>query len=127
MEEGNAISGLHSGNVLVDPHKDHKSHKDPNEEKDDQSSPTIISEEDLEDEEAPNEELIRAKPNHDVYKPPVRYPHLLNRPKVSTNENDDTLLEALRQVTITISLVDTIQHIPSYAKFSKGGMARKTS
>ena len=42
----------------MDPHKDHKSHKDPNEEKDDQSSPKIIPEEDSEDEEAPDKELI---------------------------------------------------------------------
>ena len=46
LEEAYAISGLHSGKVLVDPHKDHKHHKDPHEEKDDQSSPTIIPEED---------------------------------------------------------------------------------
>ena len=35
------------------------------------------------------------------------------------SENDDTLLEAFRQVTITIPLVDAIQHILSYAKFLK--------
>ena len=44
LEEAHAISGLRSGKVLVDPHEDHKSHKDPNEEKDDQSSLTIILE-----------------------------------------------------------------------------------
>ena len=36
------------------------------------------------------------------------------------SESDDTLPEAFRQVTITILLVDAIQHIPSYAKFLKG-------
>ena len=94
-------------------HKDQKSHKDPNEEKDDQSSPMIIPDEDSEDEEAPHEELIRAGPNPEVYKPPLPYSHLLSRPKVSTRENEDTLLEAFRQVTITIPLVNAIQHIPS--------------
>ena len=77
-EEAHDILGLRSGKVLVDPHKDHKSHKDPNEEKDDQSSPMIILEEDSEDEEAPKEELIRAEPNPKVYKPLVPYPHLLS-------------------------------------------------
>ena len=47
------------------------------------------------------------------------YPQLLSRPRVSTSESDDTLLEAFRQVTITIPLVDAIQHISSYAKFLK--------
>ena len=55
-EEAHAISGLRSGKVLVDPHKNHKRHKDPLEEKDDQSSPTIIPQEDSDDEEAPDEE-----------------------------------------------------------------------
>ena len=36
------------------------------------------------------------------------------------SDSDDTLLEAFRQVTITILLVDVIQHIPPYAKFLKG-------
>ena len=62
--------GLRSGKVLVDPHKDHK---DPIEEKDDQSSPKIIAEEDSDDEEAPDEEMIRAAPNPEVYKPLVPY------------------------------------------------------
>ena len=79
-EEAHVISGLHSGKVLVDHHKDHKSHKNPYEEKDDQFSPTIILEEDSKDEEAPEEKLIRAEPNPEVYKPPVPYPHLLSRP-----------------------------------------------
>ena len=97
-EEAHAISSQCSGKVLADPHKDHKSHRDPNEEKDDQSSPTIILEEDFEDEEALHQELIRAEPNLEVYKPPVPYPPLLSRSSVSTTENDDTLLEAFRQV-----------------------------
>ena len=48
------------------------------------------------------------------------YPQLLSRPRVPTSDSDDTLLEAFRQVTITIPLVDDIQHIPPYAKFLKG-------
>ena len=55
-EEAHAISGHCSGMVLVDSHKDHKRHKDPLEEKDDQTSPTIILEEDSDDEEAPDED-----------------------------------------------------------------------
>ena len=55
--------------ILHHPHKDHLSHKDPNEEKDDKSSLVIIPEDDSEDEEALDKELIRAEPNHDVYKP----------------------------------------------------------
>ena len=106
-EEVHAISGQRSSKVLVDPHTDHR------------PSPTIIPEEDSEDEEAPDEES-RAEPNPEVYKPPVPYPQLLSRPKVPTSDSDDTLLEAFRQVTITIPLVDAIQHIPLYAKFLKG-------
>ena len=106
-EEAHAILSLRSDKVLVDPHKDQKRCKDPLEEKDDQSSPPIILEEDFDDEEAPNEES-RAKPNPEVYKPPVPYPQLLSRPRVSTSESDDTLLEAFKQFTITIPLVDAI-------------------
>ena len=95
-EVAHAISSLRSGKILVDPHKDHKSHKDPHEEKDDQSSPKIILEEDSKDEGAPDEELIRVELNPEVYKHSVPYPHLLSWPKVSTSENDDTLLEAFR-------------------------------
>ena len=94
-EEAHAISGLRSGKVLVDTHKDYKRHKDPLEEKNDQSSPTIIPEEDSDDEETPNDES-RAEPNPEVYKPPVPYPQLLSRPRVSTSESDDTLLKAFR-------------------------------
>ena len=118
-EEAHAISGLRSGKVLVDRHTDHKRRKDPLEERDDRPSPSIIPEEDSEDEEAPDEES-RAEPNPKVYKPPVPYPQLLSQPKVPTSDNDDTLLEAFRQVTITIPLVDAIQQIPPYAKFLKG-------
>ena len=118
-EEAHAISGRRSGKFLVDPHADHKRRKDPLEEKDDRPSPTIIPEDDSEDEEAPDEES-RAEPNPEVYKPPVPYPQLLSRPRVSMSDSDDTLLEAFRQVTITIPLVDAIQHISSYAKFLKG-------
>ena len=118
-EEVHAISGLRSGKVLADPHTDHKRRKDQLEERNDRSSPMIIPEEDSEDEEAPDEES-GADPNPEVYKPPVPYPQLLSRPRVPTSDSDDTLLEAFRQVTITIPLVDGIQHIPSYAKFLKG-------
>ena len=90
-EEAHAISGLRSSKVLVDPHTDHKRRKE-----------------------------SRAEPNPEVYKPPVPYPQLLSRPRVPTSDSDDTLLEAFMQVTITIPLVDTIRHIPSYAKFVKG-------
>ena len=72
-EETHAISGLHSGKFLVDAHTDHKRRKDLLEEKDDHPSPTIILEEDSDDEEALDEES-RAKPNPEVYKPPVPYP-----------------------------------------------------
>ena len=118
-EEAHATSGVCSGKVLVDPHTDHKRHKDPLEEKDAHTSPTIIPEEDPDDEEAPDEES-RAEPNPEVYKPPVPYTQLLSQPRVSTSDSDDTFLEAFRPVTITIPLVDVIQHIPSYAKFLKG-------
>ena len=36
------------------------------------------------------------------------------------NETDDHLLDAFKKVTITIPLIDTIKHIPSYVKFLKG-------
>ena len=48
------------------------------------------------------------------------YPQLLSQPRVRTSDSDDTLLEAFTQVTITIPLVDAIQHISFYAKFLKG-------
>ena len=43
-----------------------------------------------------------------------------SRPRVSMSDIDDILLEAFRQVTITVPLVDAIQHIPSYSNFLKG-------
>ena len=107
-EEAHAISGTC-----------HIRRKDPLEEGDDRPSSTIIPEEDSNDEEAPDEESM-AEPNLEVYKPPVPYPQILSRPRVPMSDSDDTLLEAFRQVTITIPLVDAIQHIPSYAKFLKG-------
>ena len=109
MLSAHTISGLRSGKVLVDPHMNHKRRKDPLEERDNCPSPTIIPEEDSEDDEAPDEES-RAEPN----------PQLLSRLRVPTSDSDDTLLEAFRPVTITIPLVDAIQHIPPYAKFLKG-------
>ena len=81
-----AISGLCSGKVLVDPHKDHKHRKDPLEERDDRPSPTTIPEEDSEDEEAPDEES-RTEPNPEVYKPLVPYPQLLSLPRVPTSDS----------------------------------------
>ena len=83
-EDAHAISGLRSGKVFVDPHTDHKL-----EERDDRPSPTIIPEEDSEDEEAPDEGS-RTEPNPDVYKPPVPYPQILSQPRVSTSDSDDT-------------------------------------
>ena len=94
-EEAHAISNLRSGKVLVDPHTYHKRRKDPLKEKDDRPSPTIIPEEDSEDEEAPDEES-RVEPNPEVYKPPVPYPQLFSWPRVSTSDSDDTMLEAFR-------------------------------
>ena len=108
-EEAHTISGLRSGKVLVDPHTNHKRRKDRLEERDNCPSPTTIPEEDSEDDEAPDEES-RAEPN----------PQLLSRLRVPTSDSDDTLLEAFMPVTITIPLVDAIQHIPPYSKFLKG-------
>ena len=48
------------------------------------------------------------------------YPQALNRPKAKTNKFDDPLLEAFKNVAITIPLIDAIKHIPSYANFLKG-------
>ena len=89
--DAHAISNLRSGKVLVDPHKDHKRHKDPLEEKDDQSSIAILLKEDSNDEEAPDEELTRAEHNPEVYKPLVPYPRFLSQSRVSTSENNDSL------------------------------------
>ena len=94
-EEAHAISGLRSGKVFVDPHTDHECHKDPLEEKDDNLSPMIIPEEDSDDEEAPDKES-KAEPNPKIYKPPMPYPQLLSRPRVSTSDSDAIFLEAFR-------------------------------
>ena len=48
------------------------------------------------------------------------YPQTLNHPKVKISESDDNLLDAFKKVTITIPLIDVINHIPSYSKFLKG-------
>ena len=48
------------------------------------------------------------------------YPQALNYPKAKSNESTDHLLDAFKQVTIIIPLIDAIKHIPSYAKFLKG-------
>ena len=63
---------------------------------------------------------MRVELNPDTYQPLVPYPQALNKPKAKVSESDDHLLEAFQKVTITILLVDSIKHIPSYAKFLKG-------
>ena len=112
------MSSLRSGKDLLDPYKDHPIYQGPiNEE-----TPIIIEHDsDSEDEK----EQAKAEPNPDAYKPLVPYPQVLNRPKSKTIESDDHLLEAFKKVTITIPLVDTIKHIPSYAKFLKGICTRR--
>ena len=79
-------------------------------------APIIVEQDSSEDEE----EQATAEPNPYKYKPPVPYPQALNCPKAKTNETDDNLLDAFKKVTITIPLIDAINHIPSYAKFLKG-------
>ena len=108
-----AISSLQSGKDLPDPCKDHPIHQGPIIE----DTPNIAEHDsDSEDEE----EHAKVKPNPDTYKPHVPYPQALNRPKGKINESDNHLLEAFKKVTITISYIDVIKHIPSYAKFIKG-------
>ena len=51
---------------------------------------------------------------------PVPYRQALNHAKAKTNETDDHLPYEFKKVTITIPLIDAINHIPSYAKFLKG-------
>ena len=99
---------------LPDPYKDHPLHKSSIVEE----TPIIVEEQDSSPDD--EEERVRAEPNPDTYKPPVPYPQALSKPKVKVSESDDHLLEAFQKVTITIPLVDTIRHIPSYAKFLKG-------
>ena len=99
-----AISSVRSGKDLPDPYKDHLLHKSSI----DEETSTVVVEQDisLEDEE----ERVRAVP----------YPQALCKPRAKVSETDDHLLEAFQKVTITIPLVDVINHIPSYEKFLKG-------
>ena len=114
VETALAISSLQSGKDLPDPYKDHPIHQGPIEEK---KTPIIVEQDtDSEDEE----EQVTVEPNPNKYKPPVPYPQALNHPKAKNNETDDYLLDAFKKVTITIPLIDTIKHIPSYAKFLEG-------
>ena len=107
-----AISSLRSGKDLPDLYKDHPIHqgliiKD---------TPNIVEHDsDSKDEE----KQARAEPNPDTYKPPMPYPQALNRPIAKTNESDDHLLEAFKNMTITILLIDDMKHIPSYKNFLK--------
>ena len=114
METSLAISSLRSGKALPDPYKDQPFHQGQNEEKE----PSIIVEQDRESED--EEEQVTAEPNPEKYKPLMPYPQALNRPKAKNSETDDNLLDAFKKVTITIPLIDAINHIPSYAKFLKG-------
>ena len=109
-----SISSLWGDKDLPDPYKDHPLHKSSI----DEETPTVIVEKDSRSED--EEERARAEPNPDIYKPPVPYPQALSKPRAKVSESDDHLLEAFQKVTITISLVDSIKHIPSYAKFLKG-------
>ena len=108
-----AISSLRSGKDLPDPYKDHLIHQGPIEEE----TPIIVEHDNDAEEE---EEQAKVEPNSDTYKPHVPYPQALNSPKAKITESDDNLIEAFKKVTITISLIDVIKHIPSYAKFPKG-------
>ena len=113
VETALAILSLRSGKNLPYPYKDHPIHQGPNEE---EETPIIVEQDCSNDEE----EQVTAEPNPDKYKPPVPYSQSLNRPKAKNSETDDNLLDAFKKVTITISLIDAIKHIPSYAKFLKG-------
>ena len=109
-----AISSLRSDKDLPDPYKDHLIHQGPIEE---EETPLIVEHNsDSED----KEEQAKDEPNPNTYNPPVPYPQAPNRPKAKSNESDDHLLDAFKKVTITIPLIDTIKHIPPYAKFLKG-------
>ena len=114
VESALAISSLWSGQALPDPYKDHPFHQGQNEEKE----MSIIVEQDSDSED--EEEQVTAEPNPEKYKPHVPYPQALNQPKAKTSETDDNLLDVFKKVTITIPLIDAIEHIPSYAKFLKG-------
>ena len=114
VESALAISSLRSGKALPDPYKYHPSHQGQNEEKE-----TLINVEQDSDSKD-EEEQVAAEPNPQKYKPPVPYPQALNRPKAKNSEIDDNLLDAFKNLQITIPLIDAIKHIPSYAKFLKG-------
>ena len=114
VESTLAISSLWSGQALPDPYKDRPFHQGQNEEKE----TSIIVEQDIDSED--EEEQVTAEPNPEKYKPHVPYPQALNKPKAKTSETDDNLLDVFKKVTITIPLIDAIEHIPSYAKFLKG-------
>ena len=101
VETALAISCLRSGKDFPDPHKDHPLHKSSI----DEEAPTAIVEQDCSSKD--EEERVRAEPK------------ALSKPKAKVCESDDHLLEAFQKVTITIPLVDAIEHIP-YAKFLKG-------
>ena len=112
METTLAISSLRSGKDLPDPYKEHPIHQGPIIE----DTPNIFKHDiDSEDEE----EQTKAEPNPDTYKFAMPYPQARNLPKLKTNELGNHLLEAFKNVTITIPLIDDIKHIPSYAKFLK--------
>ena len=113
METTLGISSLQRGKDLPYPYMDHPIHRGPIEE---EEAPIIVEQDGSEDEE----EQAMTEPNPDKYKPHVPYPQALNRPKAKTNEIDDNLLDAFEKVTITIPLIDSIKHIPSYVKFLKG-------
>ena len=90
-----AISSLWSGKDLPDQCKD----RPINQVSINEDIPNIVEHDsDSEDEE----ELAKAEPNPDAYKPPMPYPQALNRPKANTTESNDHLLEAFNKVTITI-------------------------
>ena len=114
METAPAISSLRSGKDLPNPCKDHHIHQGLIE---GDEAPIIVEQNSDWKEE---EEQTKADPNLDTYKPPMPYPQALNCPKAKSNETDDHLLDTFKKVTITISLINDIKHIPSYAKFLKG-------
>ena len=99
-----AILSLQSGKDLPDPYKDHPTHQGPIEE---EEALIIVEQDSSEDEK----EQATIEPNPNTYKPPMSYPQAKN------SKTDDNLLDTFKKVTITIPLIDTIKHIPSYAKF----------
>ena len=108
-----AILSVRSGKDLSDSYKDHLIHQGPIIE----DTPNI-NEHNIDSKD--EEEQAKAEPKPHTYKPSMPYPQALNHPKAKTNESDDHLLQAFKKVTITIPLLDAINHIPSYAKFLKG-------